>query len=387
MDQDKYSTLMDYVKDVPDPRSERGKQHDWPFLLAIICAALASGQKTVWAIAGWAKLHSLELLEHLQNKVERVPSASTLYRVLRQIDGVALEGQIAAYGRAVDEEEAQSGRVKGPDGRVLRGQAVDGKEVRGAGTHGAKVHLVSMVRHDSGAILGQRKVADKSNEIRAVPKLLAEQDLAGTVTTFDAMSTQRELAQQILDQDGDYLMVVKGNQPTLWEAIDTLFTSPPLLPGEEDRLAYRHTTKGHGRQEQRTLISSELLNQYLDWPGVGQVIQRICERQVIKSKDSSRKVTYGITSLNRRRALPKQLEAFWRGYWTVENRSHYVRDETMGEDRGQIHQGNSPQALAALRNGIITMFRHQVWSSIAEALRYSNAYVQETLFSIGAIAT
>jgi hypothetical protein len=104
---------------------------------------------------------------------------------------------------------------------------VDGKALRGAQAHGEKVHLVSLVRHADAITEGQTAVAEKSNEITAVPKLLAERDLTGTVTTMAALLTQRTLAQQILDQQGHYFMVVKANQPELFHAIQLLFARPP----------------------------------------------------------------------------------------------------------------------------------------------------------------
>jgi hypothetical protein len=236
MDQQRIIRLMDYVKEVPDPRRARGKRYEWFFLLAVICAALSSGQKTVWAIVEWAVQHACEILELLQVKRHRMPSPATFYRAVRQVDIEALERKLAEYGQVVDEAERVNGSVTLRTGERVRGQALDGKEVRGANAHGEKVHLVSLVRHDSGVTLGQQRVADKTNEIRAAPELLKGRDLAGTVTTMDALLTQRSLAQQILDQHGDYLMIVKQNQAGMWEAIEVLFQSAPLPHGEDDRL-------------------------------------------------------------------------------------------------------------------------------------------------------
>lgn len=158
-----------------------------------------------------------------------------------------------------------------------------------------------------------------------------------------------------------------------------------MLRGEDDRLVYTYTNKGHGCVETRTLVSSALLNQYLDWPGVCQVLQRTCQRVIVKT-EVSEEVTYGITNSSRERALPQQIEAFWQGHWTIENRNYYVRDETMGEDRCQMHTGRAAQALAALRNGVLNALRYQRWENIAKALHHYGASVSKALALIGATA-
>ena len=132
----------------------------------------------------------------------------------------------------MDDDDAVTGGVTAVNGELLRGQAVDGKAVRGANKHGSARHLVSLVRHESGCVLNQCAVATKSNEITAVPQLLAGRDLRGTVTTMDALLTERALAHQIGAQHGYYLMVVvvKDNQPALYAQIALLFNVPPV-PG------------------------------------------------------------------------------------------------------------------------------------------------------------
>ncbi len=125
-------------------------------------------------------------------------------------------------------------------------------------------------------------------------------------------------------------------------------------------------------------MCSAVLLPYLHWPGGQQVFQRTCRRVLSKSGKSSEKVTYGITSLARQRAQAYHLEQFCRGHWTIENRSHYVRDETLKEDRVQIHKGHAPQALAALRNGLLMTLRYHGWANTADALRYFDASVART---------
>ncbi|MGQ9855054.1 MAG: ISAs1 family transposase [Candidatus Oleimicrobiaceae bacterium] len=387
MEQGKDTTFLAYLKRIPDPRQDKGKQYEWSYLLAIIAAGLVSGYKTGRAIAHWARLHAQEILSLLGPARAKIPSPATFYRALSEIDPSALEHQIAAYTQALAQEDPASGGVTGPGGEVWYGQALDGKEIRGSRAHGCPLFLLSLVRHESAIVLGQARVAEKSNEITAAPALLAGRNLEGTVTTADALLTQRALAQQILDQKGHYLMVVKGNQPELLAHIDLLFRVPPVPTEGAEYLAYRYTGKGHGRIETRLLESSTALNHYLAWPGVGQVLRRTCRRVLVKSGQVTSKTTYGLTSLSREEAEPQQLEAIWRGHWTIENKVHYVRDETLGEDRGQGRRGSAPQALAALRNGVLSLLRHQGWFHIADALRYYGASVHKALRLVGAIAT
>jgi predicted transposase YbfD/YdcC len=140
---------------------------------------------------------------------------------------------------------------------------------------------------------------------------------------------------------------------------------------------------GHGRVERRTLEASISLNSYLDRSGVGQVMRRTCRRIHRKTGVVSEEVTYGITSLTQRLADAKRLEAIWRGHWTIENRVHYVRDVTFGEDSCQVHAGKAPRVLAALRNAVLNLLRSFGWNNISDALRHYAAKVKYALGLIG----
>jgi predicted transposase YbfD/YdcC len=381
------STLLAQVAQVPDTRSKHGQRFAWSYLLAILLAGLAAGQTTILDIADWAQEHASELIAQLQPKCPRIPSVATLRRVLEAADAARVEQQVAVHNQALDVADRMAGSVRAPNGQALRGQAVDGKDVRGVRTHDNPHFLVSLVRHHSAYVLGQARVDAKTNEITAVPALLAGRDLRRTVTTMDALLTQVSVAQQVLDQGGHYLMVVKQNQPNLYEAIALLFQTPPVPTQPGETLSYVYHGKAHGRLEQRTLESSTALNHYLDWPGVAQVLRRQCRRVTLRTGLVEAKTTYGITSLPRQLAGPEQLERFWRGHWTIENRLHYVRDETLGEDRSQVHTGTAPQVLAALRNGILSALRYHGWSNIAEANRRYAANPQKALHLLGGFTT
>jgi predicted transposase YbfD/YdcC len=387
MDKTEYSTLLEALKDVPDPRQARGQRYPWSLLLILLGGAMVSGQRTAHAMADWVRLHTAELLEALSISRERLASEATLRRALRAIDLCRLEQRLSRFSASLATEMASAGTLQTTRGETLQGQAVDGKALRGARAYGPAPHLVSLARHGSGIVLAETAVAEKSNEITAVPRLLAGRDLSGTVTTMDAMHTQTTTAQQILDQGGHYVMVVKENQPALYHAIQLLFDQSPWL--EQERAAEyqvkRFPDKGHGRREVRTLECSSSLNGYLDWPGVGLVFRRHCERVIVKTGQVSHETTYGITSLRAEQAGPLQLETLCRAHWTVENRVHYVRDVTMGEDANQTHVGHAPHALAALRNAILSLFRRHGWANIAAAFRHYGASVRRALELIGAL--
>jgi predicted transposase YbfD/YdcC len=378
-----HTTLMEVVRHLPDPRKARGKRHDWVLLLTLIVSALVSGMQNGRAIAQWVQEHAEELLALLQPERGRLPSESTLRRALRQVDIQAVETHLAQYLPTQTAPDPLAGCIVTQQGAILQGQAIDGKAVRGAQAHGETVHLVSRVQHGSGLTLDQVRVEQKRNERSAVPKLLAEQSLHGMVITLDAMHTQRTQAQQILDQGGHYLMMVKKNQRRLWDDLALYFQIPPIAADEEIWDDIQTTSKGHGRIEVRTLECGSGMGDDLDWPGAQQIIRRTTERTVVKTGKRSVEVTYGITSLPANEVSAADLETLWRGHWTIENRKHYVRDVTLGEDAGQMYRGNAPQVLAALRNTIIDLFRWQGWTNMADALRHYGAAVERALTLIG----
>jgi len=123
MDQQKYITLMDALKDMPDPRKARGRRFEWSFLLALICSALASGKRTGSEIADWVALHASELVERLRPRRGQVASGSTLRRVLRIIDLKALEQRVSRYTQGLPVESAPTGTITTPTGEVLQGMA------------------------------------------------------------------------------------------------------------------------------------------------------------------------------------------------------------------------------------------------------------------------
>jgi len=214
--------------------------------------------------------------------------------------------------------------------------------------------------------------------LTAAPALLAQLALEGKVVTGDALYAQRELSRQVVEQGGDYFWVVKDNQPALRDAVSLLFAEPPW--GEEFQVAQQVGRHGD-RQERRRLQASTALNDYLDWPHLGQVccVERTRSRKGIKSEEPA----YAITSLTPEKADAKRLLEMWRGHWRIENRVHWVRDVTFDEDRSQVRTGAAPQVMAALRNLVLGLVRQTGAANVAAALRHYSWKVSASLALLG----
>ena len=194
----------------------------------------------------------------------------------------------------------------------------------------------------------------------------------------DAMHTQRETSQQVLQAGGDYVWMVKGNQArTLW-AIEKLFMPEACNLKQGSPLSKNIRTaetvnKGHGRREKRTLWASTELNDYLDWPGVAQVfrIERVIWHE--KHRGYTRQIVYGLTSLSPKQASPKKLLALVRQYWEIETGLHYRRDVTLKEDATRLTLGNAGHSMAMLNNVVIGLCLQHGYQNLAQARRRFNA--------------
>ncbi len=205
-------------------------------------------------------------------------------------------------------------------------------------------------------------------------ELLAELDLPGKVVTGDALYAQRDLSRDIVAQGGDYLWMLKGNQPTTLDAVELLFKEPPF--GATFPAAWQASRHG-GRKEQRWLRTSTALTDYLDWPG----LQQVCclERTRTERGTTTVETAYAITSLSPEQAAPARLLELWRGHWGIANRLHWVRDVTFGEDRCRVRSGAAPPVLAALRNLVSGLLRLAGHSNIAAALRHYGWRAEDAL--------
>ena len=197
---------------------------------------------------------------------------------------------------------------------------------------------------------------------------------------MDALLTQRQGAQTIVNAGGDSIMIVKENQPQLKADIELVFTMPPAGDRQE---SVRTVDVGHGRIETRTLTTRAALVGYSDWPGLAHVCE-VGRHVITKKTDTERvEVVYGVTSLSPERATPDRVLALVRGHWTIENKSHWVRDVTFDEDRSQVRCGNIPQVMATLRNTAIGLWRWAGHTNIAAACRRLAAQPMQALALIG----
>lgn len=341
------SQLLDLLARMPDPRDPRGVRYPLAGMLAVAVSAVLTGARSFAAIGEWASDLSGEHLNRLG--LATAPEESTLRKLFARLDADALDQLLGAF------MWARTGSVAGR--RVI---AIDGKSVRGAkDTQGRMPHLVAAFDHAAGTVLGQLAVAEKSNEIPCVRDLLAYFDLTGAVVTVDAMHTQTDTAEAITAAGGDYVFTVKGNTPTLHRALKA-------LPWK-DMPEHSVTDTGRGRRVTRT-IKVAAAPAWIGFPGARQVAQ--VRRTVTTKGRKSVEVVYLITSADPTDAPAATLAAWVQGHWGIENRLHWVRDVTFGEDDSQVRTGDAPRIMATLRNTVISLLRRAGWDNIATALRH-----------------
>lgn len=369
-----FRPLIEVFADIPDVRKSRGKRHPLSAILALSCSAMLCGCRGYGAIAEWGRNYGTQIATAL-GFTHKPPCAATLFTIFGRLDREAFEARLGAWADSV---VAQAEAVPEADQEAM---AVDGKTLRGAKKHGAPgTHLLSVLSHRFGLTLTQQAVDTKTNEIKAIQSVLAQIVLQGRVLTMDALLTQRQVAQTIVDKGGDYVMIVKDNQPKLKEDIELVFTFPPSGDRQE---AVRTVDVGHGRIETRNLTTREALVGYSDWPGMAQVFE-LGRHVIIKKTGQERvEVVYGVTSLSPEQADPGRLLELVRGHWHIENKSHWVRDVTFDEDRSQVRSGNLPQLMAALRNTAIGLLRCSGHTNIAKACRQMAAQPARALALVG----
>ena len=368
--------LVDVLADIPDFRQSQGKRYSLVAILSLMVAAMLCGYKSYSAIAQWGRFYGRGLVQALGFATQKTPCASTLHTILSQLDKTLLENHLARWVEALLQAHPQP-HVK------REAIAIDGKSLRASKQQGAlNAHLLSVLSQRLGLTLLQQAVADKTNEIGVIQELLKGLFLQGKIVTCDALLTQRKVAKTIFSEGGDYVMVVKENQPELRAIVEGAIEGIPFY--REEAEVAESLDCGHGRIEERKLVATSVLSgQEEIWPGLEQVFQ--IERQVVEKKSGKarREVVYGVTSLSREEASAKELMNYVRGHWQIENRLHWVRDVTYGEDQSQVRKGNLPQAMAALRNTAIGLMRLAGERNIAKACRKYAAQPWQALRLIG----
>jgi predicted transposase YbfD/YdcC len=366
--------LVQVFVEIPDFRHSQGKRYSLSAILALACAAILCGYRSYGAMAEWGRNYGAELTAALGFQHGQTPCAATLHTIFRHLDTEQFEARLGQWAESVLQAR--------PAGQhELEGVAADGKTQRGSAKQGAPgAHLLSAVSQRLGLTLAQQAVNDKSNELGHIQALLAELILPGKVVTTDALHTQRQTAQAIVDHGGDYLMIVKENQPQLRADIETLFQEPQVVA---ETLTQACTIEsGHGRIETRCLTASTALLGYLDWPGHQQVFR--LERTVTLKKTGVQRheVVYGITSLSPHCADAARLLRLDRRHWRIEA-THWIRDVTFDEDRSQVRCGHVAEVMAALRNLAIALLRLAGETNIAAACRRLAAQPWAALALIG----
>ncbi len=261
-------SLMEILAEIPDFRKARGKQHPLVAVLLLSCAAMLCGYRSQSAIAEWGNNYGTQWLLRLgfpRLPHPKAPSQSTIHRIFLGVDVRVLEAKLTQWAEAVLAALRHSG-APDTDAEQIEWEAVsvDGKSPRGSRKQGAaNAHLLSAFSQSIGLVLGQVAVEDKTNEINAMLDLLCGLVLHGKLITGDAMLTQHRIAKQIVEHGGDYLLVVKDNQPLLREDIQAVFEAPHTLDLTPQELATERCVREvsmHGnRIEERVLRTSTAL--------------------------------------------------------------------------------------------------------------------------------
>lgn len=358
---------------VPDPRDARGRRYPLVSMLAVAVCAVLAGACTFAAITDWVRDLDRPAWSRL-GFTDRVPAATTVWRLLIRIDADVLSTVLARWLRARAAPVVMAGR------RWRLVIAVDGKVERGARLpDGRQVHLLSAYDTSTGIVLAQVQIAAKSNEIPAFTPLMdrvAAQlgSLTDVLIVADALHAQTGHAEQIAGGGGHLMVAVKGNQPTL-------FAQLKALPWAQVPVGDQTRETGHGRRETRTVKAVTVATPGgLGFPHAQQAV-RITRTRTIRGK-TTREMAYMTVSLPAEQAQPADLGTWARSEWHIENRLHYVRDVTLREDAHQARTGNGPAVFATLRNTSIGYHRSNGETNIARATRRANHRPHELIDAV-----
>lgn len=348
---------MSCLSEIDDPRrSSNGTLHDFREILVILIAAVLSDCDTVEDIAFWAREKEVWLRRFLVLK-NGVPSEDTFLRILRAMDPKQFEHAfrrwVGGLVGALAEQNQTTGSI-----------ALDGKTVRGSGNGDeTAIHMVSAFATGLGLTLGQEKVADKSNEITAIPLLLDTLAIKGLLVSIDAMGCQKVIARKIIERKGDYLLMVKGNQTSLHEAIEVAFIDQG--GGGVERHPFAERSHGRTVGQIAMVLPAKGIVDLTDWPKC-KTIGRIDSLRRIGDKESELEQRYYISS----RALSAEdLAEAARAHWGIENRLHWVLDASFGEDASPLRKDNAPQNLSLLRKIALNIIRADTTQKSKVSLR------------------
>jgi predicted transposase YbfD/YdcC len=345
-------SLLHHFARLSDPRTTHTCQHLLRDVLVIALCAVLGGADSWNAIAlfGRSKKEWFARFLALPNGI---PAHDTFNRVFATLDPVAFQECFVSWMNAV------CGRLG------LRRLQIDGKSLRGARPGKDKLgclHTVSLWASETGLTLGQVAVADKSNEITAIPKLLQMLDLEGALVTIDALGCQKEIARQIRSSNGHYVLAVKENQPTLYADIQECFLA--AIETDFEGLAYEvleeKSEQGHGRQESRVytvLYDPRGLRTASEWVDLRAIVMVYRKRQVGPpegGKAPSEEVSYYIASSDE---PVVELAGGIRSHWGIENKVHWVLDVVFREDQSRVRAGHAAENLGWLRRVALALLK------------------------------
>lgn len=342
-------------EELTDPRIARSRVHDlFEMVVVAICATVAgSNSWTDIERFGNERLDWLRTFLRLENGI---PSHDTFGRVFARLDPAGLAACIQQWFAEI--------------GRVL-GEAIhiDGKTLRGSFDTATKqnpLHLVSAWAGEARLTLGQIATDTKSNEITAIPLLLELLDLKGHTVTIDAMGCQKEIAAKIIQREGDYLLALKDNHPSLCQTVAETFTAaleadvrPP------DLRRYVEVRSNRGRKERReyyALPAPRTLPGFGEWRRLTTLVMVV--RTTVDNGHETGHVGYYLSSLPPK---VRRLAELVRGHWSIENQLHWVLDVTFTEDASRIRKDLAPQTMAMFRRLAVSILSHD--TSLNETIR------------------
>ena len=358
------SSLLGMLASVTDPRSPQGIQHALVFVLAVCVVAMLASAKNYREIAGHAADMPQSLLRKLGAEWSwfrlryKHPSKSTIRSVLTRIDAAELDMITCAWLFA-------QARKSGNDEWEI---AVDGKVMRGAWTdENDKVTLFSAMLHREAVTIAQLRVPDGTNEITQADALLNAAEIPegeAVLVTLDAAHTQRETAESVAGKPGwDYLMTVKGNQPTLQRQVfDKIL---PLLR-EAPHNVMEERSRGRIKKWSCWITGAE----GIDFPHASQAA--VIRREIFEITGGrvSKEHALILTSRKAGKMTAADVNRNTRSHWGIENKSHYIRDTVYREDHSQAYSGDGPQALASLRNLTLGLLRMKNVNAIKETTEW-----------------
>jgi len=344
----KTCALVARLQTIADPRRQCANlKHPLVDVMMLGFCGVLAGCEDFVEIAAWATEHAAVLGTFLELP-HGIPSHDTFNRIFALLQPTTLQAVLLPW---LGERRGLPGEFVHLDGKTLRGTRCKSQKLKA-------LPVVSAWAGQTGLTLGQVAVDTKSNEITALPELLKLLDLQDKIVTIDAMGCQTELAEAIVVGGGDYVVAVKGNQPTLHTALQDAFAHAPAPKLRSSR----HTTtfeKGHGRYEQRTvqvLPAREYLSeaQRALWAGVVSLVMVTCVVWEQATDRQSTEVRYFLSSLP---PVARRLGAAIRGHWSIENGLHWVLDVVFREDARRVYDRTTAENVAFMNRLALSLLR------------------------------